>query len=154
MWWKEMNLSTTFCGGCDMKIYTSYFANMKRIKEKFPNVFFISIAAKKPDYIDIMEYKKLAPKFSFWKIWKNNISKKGINDYYIAEYQKQVLSLLNPKIVLYELEKMTSKSEMVVLLCYEKPKDFCHRHIVADWITKNTNTKIKELNLGDETNES
>ena len=101
-----------------------------------------------------MEYKKLAPKFSFWKIWKDNISKKGINDYYIAEYQKQVLSLLNPKIVLYELEKMTSKSEMVVLLCYEKPKDFCHRHIVADWITKNTNTKIKELNLGDETNES
>ena len=91
-----------------------------------------------------MEYKKLAPKFSFWKIWKDNISKKGINDYYIAEYQKQVLSLLNPKIVLYELEKMTSKSEMVVLLCYEKPKDFCHRHIVADWIESELHLPVQE----------
>lgn len=22
----------------------------------------------------------------------------------------------------------------IVLLCYEKPEDFCHRHLVADWL--------------------
>ena len=25
----------------------------------------------------------------------------------------------------------------VVLLCYEKRGDFCHRHLVADWLNKN-----------------
>ena len=26
--------------------------------------------------------------------------------------------------------------DKVILLCYEKPTDFCHRHLVADWINK------------------
>ena len=132
-----------------MEIYTSYYANMKKIKEKYPDVTFISIAMKKPDYIEVLEYKKLAPKWSFWKIWKDDISKKGNNEYYIKEYYKQVLSLLNPNIVLHELEKLSENSDMVVLLCYEKPQNFCHRHIVADWITKNTKMNIKELQIGD-----
>ena len=25
----------------------------------------------------------------------------------------------------------------IALLCYEKPDDFCHRHLVADWLNKN-----------------
>lgn len=137
-----------------MEIYTSYYANMKKIKEKYPDATFISIAMKKPDYIEVLEYKKLAPKWTFWKIWKDNISKKGNNEYYIKEYYNQVLSLLNPNIVLYELEKLSGNSDMVVLLCYEKPQDFCHRHIVADWITKNTKMNIKELQIGDVKNEN
>ncbi len=26
--------------------------------------------------------------------------------------------------------------DKVILLCYEKPAAFCHRHLVADWINK------------------
>ena len=25
----------------------------------------------------------------------------------------------------------------IALICYEKPTDFCHRHLVADWFNKN-----------------
>lgn len=25
----------------------------------------------------------------------------------------------------------------IVLLCYEKPTDFCHRHLVAQWLIEN-----------------
>lgn len=25
----------------------------------------------------------------------------------------------------------------VALVCYERPQDFCHRHIVADWLRSN-----------------
>lgn len=25
----------------------------------------------------------------------------------------------------------------IALICYEKPSDFCHRHLVADWLNKN-----------------
>ena len=25
----------------------------------------------------------------------------------------------------------------IALICYEKPTDFCHRHLVSDWLNKN-----------------
>lgn len=25
----------------------------------------------------------------------------------------------------------------IALICYEKPTDFCHRHLVAEWLTTN-----------------
>ena len=33
----------------------------------------------------------------------------------------------------------------VVLLCYEKPPQFCHRHLVAKWLEKELNIKVEEL---------
>lgn len=32
-------------------------------------------------------------------------------------------------------EDMAGKK--ICLICFEKPTDFCHRHLVADWLTKN-----------------
>ena len=31
-----------------------------------------------------------------------------------------------------------------VMLCYEKPSDFCHRHILAAWLTEHGHT-VTEL---------
>ena len=72
-------------------------------------------------------YPKLAPKYSFWKTWHDNIGKiseEENNKYYVEEYWKQVLSKLDP-------EQVYSELEFSVLLCYEKNTEFCHRHIVA-----------------------
>lgn len=113
-------------------IYTSYYANMKKISARFPNLVAISIAAKPPRGYDGLEYKKLAPKYDFFKKWKENHD----NEYYIREYNKQVLNTLNPKLVVEELYRI-SKNKDIVLLCYEKPNDFCHRHLVADWLSEN-----------------
>lgn len=74
-------------------------------------------------------YPKLAPKYSFWKIWHENIGKiseEENNRYYVQEYWNQVLSKLNPEQVYRELEYS-------VLLCYEENTEFCHRHIIAFW---------------------
>ena len=32
---------------------------------------------------------------------------------------------------------MSGYDKDVALVCYEKPSDFCHRHLVADWLNKN-----------------
>lgn len=37
-------------------------------------------------------------------------------------------------------------SKDVALLCCEKPSDFCHRHLVADWFRKN-GVPCEELNV-------
>ena len=125
-------------------IYTSYFAKLKFLPE---NVIPISICAKAPDWYKGLQYKKLAPKYDFFVKWKEN----NDNDYYIKCFNKQVLEQLSVMRVADEIQVMIpdeikrkmqapvwlSTDYHVVLLCYEKPTDFCHRHLVANWLNKN-----------------
>lgn len=109
--------------------YTSYYANVKRLpREVVP----ISIAGKAPDGWKGLEYKKLAPKWWFFKEWKENHD----NDYYIRNFNKEVLDKLNPNAIWKELRELSNGGSFA-LICYEKPGDFCHRHLVADWLKKN-----------------
>lgn len=109
-------------------IYTSYFANLKKLPK---NLVPISICGKAPDWYKGLQYKKLAPKYDFFIIWKENHD----NDYYIENFNARVLDTLDPKQVKQELEQLAQSCD-IVLICYEKPGDFCHRHLVADWLTK------------------
>ena len=112
-----------------MKIYTSYFAKLRSLPE---NIVPISICGKAPDWYTGLQYKKLAPKYGFFMEWK----KTHDNDYYIEHFDSEVLNLLDAKTIYEELSKMSGGKD-VVLICYEKPSDFCHRHLVAKWFTKN-----------------
>jgi len=33
----------------------------------------------------------------------------------------------------------------IALLCYEKPGDFCHRRLFADWLKEKTGYEVKEF---------
>lgn len=114
---------------------TGYFARLKDYQKI--NLTPISIAAKAPIWYKGDEYKKLAPKWSFYSEWKNG-SHKGDNDYYIKHFKEEVLDNLDPEQVLKELEGFSGVSEdNIILLCYEKSGTFCHRHLVADWLNQN-----------------
>ena len=110
-------------------IYTSYFAKLRKIPS---NIISIAISAKSPSGFKGLEYKILAPKYGFFMEWKKNHD----NDYYIKCFNEQVLSKLNPKEVVECLYRLSDGKD-IVLVCYEKPGDFCHRHLVADWLNKN-----------------
>lgn len=115
-------------------MYTGYFSKLKKYTDA--GLTPVSIAGWAPDEYTGFQYKKLAPKWQFFNEWKNG-SHKGDNDYYIREFNAQVLNKLDAFAVVSELEKMTGVDDSkIVLLCYEKPKDFCHRHLVANWLTK------------------
>ena len=114
---------------------TGYFARLKDYQKI--NLTPISIAAKAPIWYKGAEYKKLAPKWSFYSEWKNG-SYKGDNDYYTKHFKEEVLDKLDPEQVLRELEGFSGVSEdNIILLCYEKTGTFCHRHLVADWLNQN-----------------
>ena len=88
-------------------------------------------------------YPALAPKFSFWKIWHDNIGKVSEefnNRYYVQEYYNQVLSKLNP-------EKVYRDLDYSILLCYEDNTMFCHRHIVAAWFELLLGQKVPEVKI-------
>lgn len=72
------------------------------------------------------------------------------NDYYIEHFEKEVLNVLNAESVVDELYRLTGNLALhpklfndrslipdIALICYEKPSDFCHRHLVANWLNKN-----------------
>jgi uncharacterized protein (DUF488 family) len=116
-------------------MYTGYFAKLKTYEEM--GLIPISICAKAPSWYKGIQYKILAPKFGFFSEWKYG-SHKGDNNYYIEHFQKEVLDTLNYNNVINQFTKLSDgKLDSVILLCYEKPGDFCHRHLVADWLTKN-----------------
>ncbi len=125
-------------------LYTSYFAK-GRIGWR-ENVLPVAICRKPPDGWTGASYEKLAPSYDLLMEWKNDPR----NDDYFGikrkQYEEEVLSKLDAREVMKELQRMypgyvepiwESKKYHIVLLCYEKRSDFCHRHFVAQWLTKN-----------------
>lgn len=113
-------------------IYTTYFAKLKSLPK---DIIPISICGKAPAGYNGPSYRAVAPKYDFFMQWKAT----GDNDYYIKCFNEQVLSQLNPARVVAELYHTIGKPPCscdIALVCYEKPTDFCHRHLVADWLTE------------------
>ena len=127
-------------------MYTSYFKQYKKLLNNgYTNL--VSIAGISDYYFKqelltgnsyLKEYKKLAPKYIWWKKW---YTEKLSNDWYINQYYNTVLFQLNPQEIFNEL------GEDAILLCYELPNQFCHRHLVANWLNINLNINITELNI-------
>ncbi len=107
-------------------IYTGRFAELTKYREK--GIVLVSIAGYAPDDYKGIQFKVLAPKYVWWKEWHD---KKLSNEWYQQKYQETVLDKLNPKVI---ANRLKSFGENVVLLCYEKPNEFCHRQLVADWL--------------------
>lgn len=121
----------------DIKIYTSYFGNVKKILKAFPNACLVSIAGKTPDGFSGVKYTKLAPHYSWWNIWhkmfEKNLNSMESKEWYVDKYYETVLDKLNAHDVVAELCSLAGDSSTIFLLCYETPNKFCHRHTVEFW---------------------
>jgi len=123
-----------------MNLYTSYFAKVKQLKEM--GLKLVCVAGYAPKFFydvqNVHFYPDLAPRKDWFWEWKN---KHLSNDWYIGKYNETVLSKLNPEKVVADM------GNNAVMLCYEKPDDFCHRHLIADWISKNTGITVEEVDF-------
>lgn len=106
-----------------------------RISGKDPNA--VSIAGRAPNWYTGRQYKKLAPKIWFFKKYKED----GDQEFYTKCFYSEVLDKLDPQEVFNELE------ENAIILCWEEPGEFCHRKLVADWLSKNLNIYIREVEM-------
>lgn len=115
-------------------MYTGYFAKLKKYQEA--GLVPVSIALKSPDWYHGLEYKQLALNWDILSSWKSGEHKCDV-DYYTKHFEDDVLDSIYFQKVLNELEELTKvKQDKIILLCYEKSSDFCHRHIVAEWLGK------------------
>ncbi len=110
-------------------IFTSYFANIKKLPK---DVVTIAICGKSPGFYKGLQYRRLAPSWEIFSEWKQTKD----NDLYTRRFKAERLAPLDVNAVVSDLKEMAGGRTMV-LLCYEKPSDFCHRHLVADWLSAN-----------------
>lgn len=118
-------------------IYTSYFAKIDKLPFRYKPV---SICAKAPYQYNGLAYRKLAPSYDILMNYKYNHNEQE----YTERFTQEILDKLNPDEVVNELLRIVGNYDSgiesypkIVLMCYEKPKDFCHRHLVAEWLSKN-----------------
>lgn len=112
-------------------IYTSYFAKLRSLPD---SVVPIAICAKTPEWFIGASYRKLAPHYDCLM----NYKKFGDVEKFTETYKEQVLSELDASKVVNELRDMLlDETNDIALICYEKPTDFCHRQLVAEWLRSN-----------------
>jgi hypothetical protein len=117
-----------------MQMMTSYYAMRKHFSDK-SKIVSISLDGGRVAKFNGRTYPNLAPPpdmLVYFHKHKNTA-------FYTEIYKQRVLSKLNPYSVASEL------GDGAVLLCYERPSDFCHRHIVAEWLKKYALIDIKEF---------
>lgn len=117
-------------------MYTSYFARLNKLPS---GIVPVSICVKPPKFYNGLEYKKLAPGYKLLMDYKRD-SDVGL---YSERFKETILASLDPDEVANDLLmlvghfKDTHYKPKPCLVCFEKPSDFCHRQIVAEWLTEN-----------------
>lgn len=136
---------------------TSYYARLNRIDKSIYEPIAISGDEGKIVGFTGRAMKKLSP-FKFYRKWKANeemikemyatfqitkedyerLKKESEMDY-IRKFYYGVLSPQDPQKIYEEL------GENAVILCFERPTDFCHRFLVAGWLELSLGVEIDEL---------
>ena len=114
-----------------MKIFTGNFGNIKKYREA--GLTTVSIARFNRWY-NGAKMMDLAPTAAMIH---------DPEDIYTPKFAS-ILANLSAEETFKKLETL-SEGKDIVLLCYEKVGDFCHRHLVANWLTQNLGIEIKEL---------
>lgn len=122
-----------------MKVYTSYFGNAKKLKDA--NIEILCVAIGKPKFLQCPQLYNLCPT-------RYMLSEACSHEKYLKLYD-EILNKQNPYEVIKQLERIGNGKD-VALCCYEKPGDFCHRHILAKWLSENTGMIIEEYGVSKE----
>ena len=119
--------------------YTSYYGNMNKIDRT--KYVLASISFQKPDFCDknVLDCSFLGPWKDLLYGYKNGtISKKEYADQYLDNLKRLWPGLSNWFLI--------NAPKDIVFLCYEKPSEFCHRHLLAQFLEEQ-GFECKELPL-------
>lgn len=127
-----------------MQIATGYYALAQRYADE--GYALVGISRMTPWFITrypfFYQLKEFAPSEDILKLRDDPIE-------YTKRYEKEVLAKLDPMKVFEKLSNLARKAntDKVILLCYEAPDKFCHRHLVAEWLMKKFGMRIEEFGV-------
>ncbi len=118
-----------------MQIYTSYFGRKKLLERS--GIVPICIALWRPRWYEGISYLPVAPKAFMLR------DANQTQEQYIERYKRLVLGSLRVENVVRDIGILSGGRD-AALLCYEKPGEFCHRHLLAQWITEQSGLEVTE----------
>lgn len=115
----------------DGTIYTSYFGKLNKIRND--DFTYIAICRFPPKYLEFTGNLIHVPVFAPSQRLVLD-AKDGTVDHTAFEkiYNGEIRSRMLKDIK--KLAKKVAKGDKICLLCYEKSEDFCHRHILCEYI--------------------
>ena len=125
-----------------MKIYTSYFGNLKNLEKN--NIVPIGICCYPPKWFKGPNLLSIAPTPDILINCKSN------HQEYIKRFKNEIISLQNDPKEFVKRITFISEGKDLALCCFEKPNEFCHRHLVAEWLNETLNLNVEEFNITDE----
>jgi predicted CopG family antitoxin len=132
-----------------MEYRTGYFS---KIKQYTLNGFLpVSISRWPPKWYTGKKYPELAPSADLLKRYKDGVTDDAGYDKEYNEFLKSeagVAAITGLK--KFETDVMEMGFKGVVLCCFEKPGDFCHRHLLADEMSKTYGIDIEEFDIDKE----
>lgn len=116
-----------------MDIWTGYYAQMKKYKQL--GLVPVSIAYKTPLWYDGETCFELAPPRMLLIKYKDKVI---TQEEYIKEYEEFLKNRVNWTNVIEKLYTISDNHDGkdLILCCFEKSSDFCHRHILSEYLTK------------------
>lgn len=128
------------------KIYTSYFANIKNLEKD--GIVPVAICAMVPSWFDGVNLGSVAPSKDILFEHKKSAHTKEDDKIYKERYFNEILVAyrFHPEYIIDFIERVSENNngKDIALVCYEKPGDFCHRHLLAEWLEERTGVEIKE----------
>ena len=135
-----------------MEIATGYFAKARQ----YSNMGYTLVSIAKvapwflPKHLALLALPELAPTDEILALKENPTA-------YAEKYGKEILGKARPDLIYMKLWGMCAGGSgrfstitydwKVVLLCYESPGKFCHRHLVAKWLGNFLERDIREITI-------
>lgn len=114
------------------KIYTSYYTKAAKLDED--DFVFVQISLSSPKWFphNLVKFLSLAPTWDLLNSYKSGEIE--FEEQYDKKYYEILNSLDKNKIIvkLNWLKEKTNKN--IVLLCWEKDRNECHRSLLANWL--------------------
>lgn len=119
-------------------IYTSYFGNHRRSPKEMK---WVSIARKTPLSFTGERWEELAPSANLLSDYKSGrTDQQG----YTQRYMKQLDDLVESQPKYFDRFKT---DDDLILFCYEKIGDFCHRHLLANYLRTHYDLNVSEYDV-------
>lgn len=125
-----------------MKIYTSYFGNLNKLKEN--DIIPIGVCCYPPNDFSGVNLSSIAPTPDILNNCRSN------HQEFRKRYKEEVLSIFKDPNLFVERLKFITGNKDCALCCFEKPDEFCHRHLIADWLNETLNLDVQEYSKTNE----
>jgi uncharacterized protein (DUF488 family) len=122
-----------------VKLYTSFWAN-RELADVDAQI--VSISRGEPRWRLPFAYRRLRELAPGDEAWRQK-GRESFEETYRAQLEE-----IGAAAILERLERIGG-ARPVVMLCWEKPGEFCHRRVLADFLRARAGVELPELAPGD-----